>query len=220
MEFAVRSMRSAMRTGRHMIARIKSPGGVARSLLLAAGLVLLLAGTVRSDSLWQNASSQAGIFADRKASAVGDLLTIIIVEQTQASQNAETTRNKDGSVTIGPGTGVLSRILPLFGASGNDKSNARGKTTTSGNLSARVTVRVVEVMANGNLVVEGHHTSTVNKDKQEIIISGIVRPDDITRENTVLSTYVAEAKVTFLGSGPIANKQRQGIFTRLLDWLF
>ncbi|MCL4516878.1 MAG: flagellar basal body L-ring protein FlgH [Firmicutes bacterium] len=217
---------------RSAIFRAVFRGGLVRPLvrpvlvaacLVAACLIVLLAGpvqTVQGESLWQKANSQAGLFADHKAGTVGDLLTIIIVEQTQASQNAETTRNKDGSMTIGPGTGILSRILPLIGASGNDKSNARGKTTTSGNLSGRVTVRVMEVMANGNLVVEGHHTATINKDKQEIVITGIVRPDDVTRENTVLSTYVAEAKVTFLGSGPIANKQRQGILTQILDWLF
>lgn len=178
----------------------------------------LLAGSAPAfaNSLW---TGQGSMFADSKARNVGDLVTLIIVERTEASQAAKTTTAKDGEVSIGPGLGFLD-VIPLIQASGGDSLTAGGTTTRGGSLQAKMTTRVVEVLPNGNLKIEGRQTIVLNGEEQEIVVSGLVRPRDIAPDNTVLSTYVADAHIAFKGTGSLSDNQRPGILTRLFDWLF
>ena len=146
-------------------------------------------------------------------------MTLIIVERTEASQAARTTTSKDGEVSIGPGLGFLD-IIPLIQASGGDSLTAGGTTTRGGSLQAKMTTRVVEVLPNGVLKIEGRQTIVLNGEEQEIVVSGLVRTRDIGPDNTVLSTYVADAHIAFKGTGILGDNQRQGILTRLFNWLF
>src|SRR5690606_17736037 len=95
-----------------------------------------------------------------------------------------------------------------------------GSTTRGGSLNARMTAMVVDVLPNGNLVIEGRQTIIVNEEEQLIVVSGIVRPQDIAPDNTVLSTFVADATITYHGTGPLGDRQEPGLLTRLLNWLF
>lgn len=169
-----------------------------------------------AQSLWNDNWS---LYADLKARQVGDLVTLIIVERTEASQAARTTTSKDGEVSIGPGLGFLD-IIPLIQASGGDSLTAGGTTTRGGSLQAKMTTRVVEVLPNGVLKIEGRQTIVLNGEEQEIVVSGLVRTRDIGPDNTVLSTYVADAHIAFKGTGILGDNQRQGILTRLFNWLF
>ncbi len=152
--------------------------------------------------------------------SVGDLITVLIVERSQASQNAATQTGKQGSLAIGPGAGVLEQYLPLVKAGGSDQMKADGTTSRGGQVTAKVTVVVREILPNGNLVVEGKQLISVNHEKQEITVTGVIRPDDIAPDNTVYSTYLAEANIRYSGDGVIGNKQRPGILQYVLGLIF
>lgn len=159
------------------------------------------------------------MFADQKARAVGDLVTLIIIERSQASQEASTSSQQDAEVSLGPGSGLFN-FIPLVGAGGGDQSAVRGSTTRGGSIQAQMTTRVVEILPNGVLRIEGRQTIVINGEDQEIVVSGLVRPRDIAPDNTVLSTYVADAHISFKGNGPLAEKHTPGILTRFFNWLF
>lgn len=190
-----------------------------RIVSLLAVLVLFAATSpVSAGSLWSDGDS---LFADTKARRVGDLVTMIIVERAQATQSATTEAGQDGSVQVGPiSIADIVPVIPPITASGSDSSRAQGSTTRGGSLNARMTAQVVEVLPNGNLVIEGRQTIIVNGEEQIIVVSGQVRPQDIAPDNTVLSTFVADATIAYYGTGPVAEKQQPGLLTRLFNWLF
>ncbi|HQD39827.1 MAG: flagellar basal body L-ring protein FlgH [Firmicutes bacterium] len=165
----------------------------------------------------------SSLYQDQKAKNVGDLVTIIIVESSKASQQASTNTGKESDVGVSPGGGLL-RFIPIFGIGGQTRSDSQGSTTRGGSITARVTAKVVEVLPNGNLVLEGSQQIVVNKEQQEIILRGVVRPQDITPENTILSSYLADAKIEYKGEGPIGGRRQEpGLLTNffgLFDWLF
>lgn len=179
--------------------------------------LLLAAPPVLSQSLWAGSGS---LYSDNRARRVGDLVTLIIQESSRAEQNAQTSTGKDGSVNIGPGLGILADLIPLLRVDGGDSLTAGGSTSRGGQLQARMTTQVIEVLPNGYLVIEGVQMIQINREEQVIRVSGIVRPQDIRADNTVLSTYVADAQISFHGSGSLGEKQRPGLLTRLFGWLF
>lgn len=194
------------------------------ALAVTAQVVAAAAAGGRAASLWAAAEQSGrgfpgGLYADAKARGVGDLVTIIIVEQAEATSSASTGAERQGSLKVGPGQGLLD-FLPLLGASGGSQFDGSGKTIRSGSVKAQMTARVVEVLPGGALRVEGRQTIVINDEEQEIVLTGIVRPEDISRENTVLSTYVADARIVLRGSGALGREQKPGILTRLFDWLF
>jgi len=188
-------------------------------LLTALILVLWIGGVdAWGSSLWDE--SGGSMFADRKARRVGDLVTLIIVERSEASQAARTTTSKDGEVSIGPGLGLLQGVIPLIGASGSDSLTAGGTTTRGSSLTTKMTTRVVEELPGDILRIEGRQQIVVNGEEQEIIVSGLIRVQDIAPDNTVLSTYLADASISFKGAGTLGDKQQPGLLTRIFNWLF
>ncbi|MCK9525558.1 MAG: flagellar basal body L-ring protein FlgH [Limnochordia bacterium] len=160
------------------------------------------------------------MFEDRKARRMGDLVTVIIVERATARQNASTAAGKDSELSVGPGMGVLADLIPLLKLSGGDSFSSDGATTRGGSLTANVTTRVVEVYPNDTLRIEGRQTIVINGEEQEIVLSGIIRSRDVAPDNTILSNFVADAEIAFLGTGVVADKNNPGILTRLFNWLF
>jgi flagellar L-ring protein precursor FlgH len=98
--------------------------------------------------------------------------------------------------------------------------SGNGETSQSSRMSATMSTIVKQVMPNGNLVIEGRRSLITNKQTQTIVFSGIVRPSDIRPNNTVRSVNVAEAEIKMDGSGLISQRQRKGILTTIIDWLF
>lgn len=184
------------------------------------GLLVAVMPTVTATSLWSDSGSAAVMFADRKARNIGDTITIIIEEETSAENSAGTNTKKDSSLNMGAGTGFL--LKGIAGASNGygDKYSSSGSTTRSNSLTAKITAQVVEVKPNGNLVVSGKQTIKVNGEDQKISVTGTVRPEDISPDNTVLSTALADSNVKVDGKGVIASKQKPGILHRLFGWLF
>lgn len=189
--------------------------GVAVVLLLSAGLGACRA---QADSLWK--PSSGSLFSDVKARRVGDLVTVLISEAATSQQQATTNLSKKSKIDIAGGRGFVMGLVPSLGFEGGDTSAAAGATTRSSNLVARMTVRVKETLPNGNLVLEGTRVVITNKEKQEMVFTGVVRPTDIQPDNTVLSSLVADAQITMNGKGPVSARQKPGIFTQILHFLF
>lgn len=194
-------------------------------------------------SLWRASSSLNGMFIDTKARNVGDIVTVKIDESAQASNKASTETGRSSSLEAGIQKlfGVedwwqnevlpdvddsLPKINP-FGetsAKGFLKSDfaGDGETTRSGNLEAFITCRVMDVLPNGNLKIVGTREVMVNHESQLIILTGIIRPRDITDDNVILSTFISDAKIAYSGSGVVDDRQHPGWLANFLNnvWPF
>ena len=162
-------------------------------------------------SLWQD-KSRGSLYKDLKAQKVGDLVSIIIRENASASQTTSDNRSKGAKIDGMAGTGSLN-FLPNFGAEGSSSYNGTGTTKRSGSLTARVTARIEGTDEFGNLFIKGKRNVLVNKELQEIEISGYVRPQDIGIDNSVESTYLADAEVKYNGKLVFDGKSKPGIIS-------
>lgn len=191
-------------------------------IAVTIGMVLtlfLMSGAAMGDSLWTENSSSLYKNQPRNFK-VGDLITIIIVEQATASQKAASSNGKNGSLSAGPGTGVLKDVIPDFKGDWESEYEGTGSTTRGGSLTAKLTVTVSEISPEGILLVEGKQTIKVNKEDQILTVKGKVRPEDVSQANTVYSTFVADAVIEYQGKGTLGETQRPGILTRIFNWIF
>lgn len=187
-------------------------------------------------SLWSEVS-EVSLFPDIKARKVGDTVTVRIVEDPEAELNANTQTSRSSSVEASklkflgymqalaeknsrlaqnPGTDDL--IIAALGM----KHDGKGSTDRDGHVKAYISAVVEKVLFNGNLYIIGRREVRVNNETQYITLSGIVRPEDISSSNEISSTYIADARITYAGNGPIADKQKTGWLGRVLDhvWPF
>ena len=180
-------------------------------------------------SIWPGESTANMLFTDKKARYEGDIVTIIITESSQGGNNATTDTSRETSVNagidafLGLDKSILARNAKLnpkieIGGTSTNTMKGDGNTKRAGNLAARITARVVRVMGNGNLLIEGRRQITVNAEDQYIVISGIIRPDDISSINTIYSQYIADARIIYTGNGVVNDKMRPGWMTRVIDW--
>jgi flagellar L-ring protein precursor FlgH len=170
-------------------------------------------------SLWDDRAGS--LYDDFKARRVGDLVTIVVVENTTASARANTAVQKSESASTSAGVGPLLNFLwPELGASGRTESNTQGNTARAGTLQTRITVQVVETFPNSVLRIEGRRTLKINEETQTLVFSGLVRIRDIRADNTVPSTAIANAEIYFEGKGIVGSRQREGILTRLFKIIF
>jgi len=192
-------------------------------ILVTIGLVLTLCSMVSSaalgDSLWTEDSGSLYKKQPRDFK-VGDLITIIIVEQATASQKASSSNWKNGSLTARPGTGVLKDVVPELKGDWESEYEGTGSTTRGGSLTAKLTVTINEITPEGLLLVEGRQTIKVNNENQILTVKGKIRPEDVSQYNTVYSTYVADAVIEYQGKGTLGETQRPGILTRIFNWIF
>jgi flagellar L-ring protein precursor FlgH len=197
-----------------------------------AGLVLtmaaLTAAPALAQSLWREGANGAQLFVDHRARAVNDIVTIVVVEQSTQSRTAETKTSKTTSRTAAlndfPGLALPTRNVTAaanlkLDLAGKAEHDGKGSIDRTDKLTAQIPARVVKVLDNGNLVIEGRRAILVNDETQVATISGVVRPQDITGANTVLSSQIADAEVQVVGKGVLAEAQRPGILYRFLDWL-
>lgn len=189
--------------------------------VVCLGLVLLgqSAMPVTAQSLWSDSGAASNMFADHKAHAVGDSITILISETSTSSRTGSSSNKKSGSTDVTAGTGLLT-FIDSASASGTDSFSSSGSISNTNKVSASMTAQVVEVKPNGTLVISGSQKIKQNTEEQTITITGTVRPEDITANNTISSTYIANADIQITGKGPISNKQKQGIITQLFNFLF
>lgn len=185
-------------------------------------MLLLLPFTIKvfgSNDFGQNQS----LFTDIKANKVGDILTVLIFEQSRATQKAEskTDKSTSSSTSGGPGIGTL-RFIPMFAAKGDNSTtfDGKGESIRNGTLRAKMSVTVVGVKQNGDLIIEGSRTIGLSNDRETMTLNGTVRQKDISPDNTIDSYLIADAEIHYTGKGSVNTGQRPGFFTRLLNWVF
>lgn len=174
------------------------------------------------------------LFEDARARRIGDILSIVLVEQTSAKKQASTNTAKDTAVNLGNPT-ILGNPVTFspVGRPGFDMNLANGfesaqsfegegDSSLSNALDGNITVTVSDVLPNGYLIVRGEKRLTINQGNEYIKISGIVRPNDVRPDNTVLSTLVADARITYTGDGDVAESTRMGAVSRFFNkwWPF
>ena len=189
--------------------------------MMAMAAVLSLAGPAAANSLWKD--SNPGYFVDRRARQAGDLLTVLVVESVSGSHQASAATSKASEFNSNGAPGIgLGGILKAFSTDATAKNTfaGSGKSDVTSNLTAQITVRVIKVEPNGLLTVQGTRLVTVNREQQELVLTATVRPEDVKADNTVLSTYLADANIEYKGRGPNTQTQRAGIISRILNWIF
>jgi flagellar L-ring protein precursor FlgH len=185
-------------------------------------------------SLWSEVS-EVSLFQDMKARKVGDIVTVRIVEDPEAELNANTKTSRSSSIDAAQlkFLGYMKALAEknsrlaqdpgtdnLFSASLGTAFDGKGSSDRDGHVKAYITAVVEKVLFNGNLYINGQREVRVNNETQYITLSGVVRPKDITSSNEVSSTYVADARITYSGSGPVADKQRPGWLGRVVDYVW
>ena len=182
-------------------------------------------------SIWQ--ASSGGLVDDFKARRKGDIVTVVITEQASASKEASTGTERSSSMSAGiPNllglegkiTGISNwmDLNNLINASNSSSFDGSGSTMRRENLTATISTRVIEVLPSGNFLIQGRRNVRVNNEDQIIILEGTVRPRDITSDNTVNSSYIADARITYGGKGIISDRQQPGWLMGILDriWPF
>jgi len=168
------------------------------------------------------AGYEAALFDDMKAHRVGDILTVLLVEKTNASKKASTSTKKDNDFDIKNPT-VLGNLAGFANSTLANQLNAQrdfsgtGDTSQSNSLNGDVTVVVEDVLPNGNLRISGQKVVTINQGNEYVRLEGFVRPLDINTDNTVLSTKIANAKVSYSGSGALADANSMGWLSRFFN---
>lgn len=157
------------------------------------------------------------LVSEDKARRVGDLLTVVVQETASASTGADSRADRKSSVSAEVGS---SKVGVHSAEAGTSTDNAGGgRTERTGKLTAQLSVRVIEVLPNGDLSIQGQQRIFVNSEEQTIRLSGIVRARDIGENNTIQSGRIAGANIEFDGEGFIADKSRPGWFSRVLSAL-
>jgi flagellar L-ring protein precursor FlgH len=173
------------------------------------------------ESLWRDIG-RGFLFIDTKARHVGDVVTVLVEESSSLNRQAETGTKKEST-----NSGNLSSLFgaPLgqfskYAFEGANEHKGSGSVTRSDQITAQIVARVVKVLASGNFIIEGRRAIRTNDETQYLALSGVIRPEDITPSNTILSSQVADAEIVLEGKGALAEKQRPGILNRFADWLF
>jgi len=182
----------------------------------------------RADSLWTSAANpERSMYADHKASRKGDILTVVISESVAQSSTQSKKSGKSSSVDASvtsflfpsSGLGKHKGELPATGLSAKNDFSGTGEVNNTQSITGRAAVLVADVLPNGNLVIEGARVITFSGETQYVVLHGIVRVDDVTSANTVVSTNIADVRVEFISEGELTDAQKRGWLTKLVDQL-
>lgn len=192
-----------------------------KKILIITGILLLLPFSFRA--LGGDFGQSSSLFTDIKANKVGDILTVNIYENARAAQQAETKAEKTGEFSTqgGPGIGPLD-FIPLWSVDGKNENtfDGKGENLRNQSLRARMSVTVVAIKDNGDLIVKGTRTVEISTDKETMTLTGVVRQKDISPDNTIDSYKIADAEISYTGKGAACTGSRPGIIMRFLNWLF
>lgn len=185
------------------------------------------------NSLWTDG---AGLFEDLRAKRLNDIVTIKVMENIAGSGKADTSTKRDSRLEAGVddlfGAPLNLNLRNLYGqgytfgpavkGAMKDDFKGSGETNRHGRLIGVITAKVVEVMPNGNIVLEARKEIVINNEKQILILKGMARPEDIGMDNTIPSTRLTDTEIYFVGRGVLQDKQKPGWLVRILDkiWPF
>lgn len=180
---------------------------------------------VTEGSLWQEDAGREGVIADTRARVRGDLLTILVIEDVTAKRDRQTDTSRTQKVDAGLDQFFYADWLKHKGELPKVKLNSSrsfsggGKIEEQNQVRATLTAQVTERLPNGNMMILGQKKVLIAGDTQVITLTGIVRPEDILPQNTVLSSNIAEARINIHGSGTLSDAQRRTLVGRLFDWI-
>lgn len=193
-----------------------------------AALVIGLALSCPADSLWREDSFRP-MYADKRAGTVGDIVTILVQENSTATKDNSTKTSKNTSIDSAIATflyspqasGLLTKEgqMPALKLSGKSDFAGGGSINNSQKILASVAVRIIDVLPNRNLVIEGTRESAFSGEQQTIVLRGTIRQDDILANNTIYSYHIADATIKIVSKGTISDSQRKGWFQRIWDKL-
>ena len=178
-------------------------------------------------SLWEADNGRAYMFEDLRASRVGDIVVVQIVEQHRGSKKANTTADREANLSAGVSGGLFGintwadKFAQYFDVNAETSNDFEGEGSTSreDTLTGTIAAQVVEVFPNGDLRIQGKRQVKVNSETQTMTITGIVRRIDLDTTNTVLSSAVADADISYTGLGVVDDVQTPGWATRIFNWL-
>lgn len=183
-------------------------------LLLLAAVVATQALPASAISLYQEGSYQP-LASDRKARRPGDAITVLIYENSSATSTANTNTGRDASVGFDIDSFGKDRNA---GIRSSNQLDGHGRTRREGRVLAQITVSVTDIAANGDLLVSGEQLLEVNNERQQIKVEGRVRQQDVSERNTVLSTRLVDARISYVGEGDLADRQHPSWWQKLLTW--
>lgn len=176
-----------------------------------------------------NPGSAQMLFQDKKAHRVGDIITIVLTESTNASKNADTELGKDSDLDLSEVNLLGATNVGLWGSTDNHDSSLSGSSTTSRSFKAEtdtaqsnklqgtISVTVHQVYPNGNLAVKGEKWIALNQGSEFIRVAGLIRPEDISKDNQIASTKIANAFISYGGTGPLAEANQAGWASRFFN---
>lgn len=194
--------------------------------LLVLGL-LALPCLVRAQSLWKADAGTKPMFTDKRATAIGDIVTIIVQESTSTSKDNKTATSKQSAVDASISSFLYSPTassfltkngkLPALKFDSKNDYSGGGTINNSESILARVAVKVIDVLPNKNLVLEGRREKSFSGESQTVVLRGVVRSEDVAANNTVYSYNLADASIQILSKGTISDSQKKGWFNRVWD---
>ena len=212
--------------------RIQSKLEIFRTGLSLLVLAVFALSQVQADSLWSKETA-VSLFTDHKAKRVGDIITVLVQENNSASRNSSTKTEKKGDISASISSFVTGNIqnkifsnntdddnaaqLPKLETTSQNKFEGSGAVNNSGSINSRFAVRVVDVLPNKNLIIEGVRRTSFSGESQTIILRGTVRPQDVTPVNTVVSYNLADVSIRFKDEGVVNDSQKKGWFGKLWD---
>lgn len=194
----------------------------AKKIALAASLLAIISSTGSAQSLWREDSVRP-MFADKRAMAVGDILTIVVSESTAMTKNNQTKTAKQSSWKAAvssflfPGFAQFKGTAPAVNYNSTLSHDGSGAVNNSQTIVTHVAVKVIEVLPNQNLLIEGKRDTAFSGEHQTVTLHGIVRPEDVMYGNTIASDNIADASISISGKGTVSDAQNKGWFTRVID---
>ncbi len=193
-------------------------------------LAVLVAGcavSLQAGSIWP--AGGVGMVADHKAAHTGDILTVLVQESANASSTQNKQSSRKSSINdavqqfIFPpavsGLGTHAGQLPNLAVTGASDYTGGGQVSNSQSVTSQAAVLVTDVLPNGNMVIEGVRLVSFSGETQYVVLHGLVRPDDVASNNTVLSSSIAEARVEFVNKGTLVDAEKTGWLQRVYDML-
>lgn len=179
-----------------------------------------------SDKEWTMATK---MYSDRKAKAVGDLITVLIEETSTATKDGKTTSSKQnslsGSLSFGHPkmddrpTAWTNMSLPSYALDTKGSFQGAGSIQNNDKFVTKITAKVMEVLPNGNMLIEGKRMITLQQETVEMVLTGVIRPNDVAKDNTIQSSSIADAAIRYSSSGPIAREQERGLLMSFWNWV-
>ncbi len=193
-----------------------------KKIAIAMSLLTIISFAAPAQSLWREETVRP-MFADKRATSVGDILTIVVSENTAMSKNNQTKTAKQSSWTAAvssflfPGFAQFKSTTPAVNYNSTLKHDGSGAVNNSQSIVTHVAVKVIDVLPNQNLVIEGKRDTAFSGEHQTVTLHGIVRPEDVQYGNTIASDNIADANISITGKGTVSDAQNKGWFTRVID---